>query len=87
MQLSGIHRGDRGLIQAVADNFDADILSQNGKVTTHTFPMLMSQMAFLWPQMIVGHTAMPNWEMVFTLFGNMHLDQNLMLKTMVATDF
>ena len=36
---------------------------------------------------LVGHTARPKWEMVFTLFGNLLLDQNLMLKTMVPTDF
>ena len=36
---------------------------------------------------VVGHTARPKWEMVFTLFGNLLLDQNLMLKTMVPTDF
>ena len=35
---------------------------------------------------LVSHTAMPNREMVFTLFGNMLLAQNLMLKTMVLTD-
>ena len=43
MQLSGIHRADHGLIQAVADNFDADISSQNGKVTTHALAMLITQ--------------------------------------------
>jgi len=40
IQLSGIHQGGVGLIQAVADNFDADISSQNGKMTTHSLAML-----------------------------------------------
>ena len=43
MQLSGIHDGDCGLIQAVADNFDASISSQNGKLTTHSLAMLIAQ--------------------------------------------
>ena len=33
--LSGIKDGSMGLIQVMADNFDADISSQNGKSTTH----------------------------------------------------
>ena len=43
IQLSGIHEGGVGLIQAVADNFDADISSQNGKMTTHSLAMLIAQ--------------------------------------------
>lgn len=43
IQLSGIHESNSGLIQVVADNFDADISSQNGKVTTHSLAMLISQ--------------------------------------------
>eukprot|EP00794_Sanderia_malayensis_P004436 gene4436-5029_t len=43
MELSGIHTADHGLIQAVAYNFDADISSQNGKVTTHALAMLITQ--------------------------------------------
>ena len=35
LKLCGIHEGRFGLIQTVADDFDADISSQNGKVTTH----------------------------------------------------
>lgn len=31
IKLSGINQGSLGLIQAVADNFDADISSQNGR--------------------------------------------------------
>ena len=40
IQLSGIHQGGVGLLQAVADNFDAGISSQNGKMTTHSLAML-----------------------------------------------
>ena len=36
---------------------------------------------------IVGHTERPHWEMVFTLCRQLVLDQNLMQKTMVPTDF
>ena len=43
IQLSGIHEGDRGLIQTLVDNFDADISSQNGKLTTHSLAMLIMQ--------------------------------------------
>ena len=31
------------MIQTVVDNFDADIASQNGKVSTHSLAMLMTQ--------------------------------------------
>ncbi|KAH3748033.1 hypothetical protein DPMN_182470 [Dreissena polymorpha] len=31
------------MIQTVVDNFDADISSQNGKVSTHSLAMLMTQ--------------------------------------------
>ena len=41
--LSGINQGSLRLIQAVADNFDADISSQNGKITTHSLAMLITQ--------------------------------------------
>ena len=43
IQLSGIHEGDGGLIQTLVDNFDADISSQNGKLTTHSLAMLITQ--------------------------------------------
>ena len=43
LKLSGIHEGRFGLIQTVADNFVADISSQNGKVTTHSLAMLITQ--------------------------------------------
>ena len=31
------------MIQTVVDNFDADISSQNGKVSTHSLAVLMTQ--------------------------------------------
>ena len=43
IQLSGIHEGDGGLIQTLVDNFDADISSQNGKLTTRSLAMLITQ--------------------------------------------
>ena len=43
IQLSGIHEGDGGLIQTLVDNFDADISSQNGKLTMHSLAMLITQ--------------------------------------------
>ena len=43
LKLSGIHQGIHGLIQTVADNFDANISSQNGKITTHSLAMLITQ--------------------------------------------
>ena len=43
IKLSGINQGSLGLIQTVADNFDADISSQNGKITTHSLAMLITQ--------------------------------------------
>ena len=43
MAYSSIHEGDRGLIQTLVDNFDADISSQNGKLTMHSLAMLIKQ--------------------------------------------
>ena len=43
IKLSWINHGGLGLIQAVADNFDADISSQNGKMSTHSLAMLITQ--------------------------------------------
>ena len=43
IKLSGINQGSLGFIQAVADNFDADISSQNGRKTTHSLAMLITQ--------------------------------------------
>ena len=39
----GISDCKEGLIQVVIDNFDADISSQNGKISTHSLAMLVSQ--------------------------------------------
>lgn len=41
--LTGIKDGRMGLIQVVADNFDADISSQNGKQSTHSLAILITQ--------------------------------------------
>ena len=43
IQLSGIHEGDGGLIQTLVDNFNADISSQNRRLTTHSLAMLITQ--------------------------------------------
>ena len=40
---SGISGGGLGMVQVVADNFDADISSQNGKLSTHYFAVLLMQ--------------------------------------------
>ncbi|KAH3748036.1 hypothetical protein DPMN_182473 [Dreissena polymorpha] len=41
--LCAISDSNAGMIQTVVDNFDADISSQNGKVSTHSLAMLMTQ--------------------------------------------
>ena len=41
--LQGISDSDVGLVQVVADNFDADISSQNGKLSTHSLAVLVTQ--------------------------------------------
>jgi len=41
--LKAMSDGAVGMIQTVVDNFDADIASQNGKVSTHSVAMLMTQ--------------------------------------------
>jgi hypothetical protein len=43
MEFLGIVNADHGLMQVVVDNFDTDIYSQNGKVTTHSLAMLVTQ--------------------------------------------
>ncbi|EDO50031.1 predicted protein [Nematostella vectensis] len=43
IKISGIKHGGDGLIQAVADNFDADISSQNCKITTHAIAIFITQ--------------------------------------------
>ena len=41
--LQGISDASKGLVQTVADNFDADISSQNGKLSTHSLAVLQTQ--------------------------------------------
>ena len=41
--LKGISDRRKGLVQMVVDNFDADISSQNSKVSTHSLAMLVMQ--------------------------------------------
>ncbi len=41
--LSGVYDAQEGLIQFVADNFDQEISSQNGKKSTHSLAMIMTQ--------------------------------------------
>ena len=43
--LSGISSAESGLVQVVADNFDTDISSPNGKLSTHSLAVLMTQKA------------------------------------------
>ncbi len=43
--LGGIRDNRAGLIQVVADNFDADISSQNGKLSTHSLALIVTQPA------------------------------------------
>ena len=39
----GISDARQGLIQVVADNFDCDISSPNGKLSTHSLAMIITQ--------------------------------------------
>lgn len=39
----GISDANDGLVQVVCDNFDADISSQNGKLSTHSLAMIITQ--------------------------------------------
>ena len=42
-QLTGIQSSDIGLVQAIADNFDANTTSPNGLKSTHALALLMTQ--------------------------------------------
>ena len=42
MQLTGIQSSDMGLVQAIADNFDANITSPNGLKSTHALAPLVT---------------------------------------------
>ena len=44
-RLFGISSSDHGLVQGIVDNFDADISSQNGRQSTHSLAILMTQYA------------------------------------------
>ena len=41
--LQGISDSDSGHVQVVLDNFDADISSQNGKLSAHSLAVLVTQ--------------------------------------------
>ncbi|KAI4803777.1 hypothetical protein KUCAC02_025425 [Chaenocephalus aceratus] len=41
--MQGISTSENGLVQTVVDNFDADIHSPNGKLSTHSLAMIMTQ--------------------------------------------
>lgn len=43
VELTSISKAEEGMIQFIADNFDADISSQNGKLSTHSLAVLMTQ--------------------------------------------
>ena len=42
-QLTGIQSSDMGLVQAIADNFDANITSPNGLKSSHALALVMTQ--------------------------------------------
>ena len=41
--MSGISNAADGLVQAIADNVDADTSSQNGRQSTHSLAVLLTQ--------------------------------------------
>jgi hypothetical protein len=41
IKLSGISDADKGLVQVIVDNFDAEIASQNGKLSTHSLAVIV----------------------------------------------
>ena len=43
LKMSGISNAVDGLVQAIADTFDADISSQNGRQSTHSLAVLLTQ--------------------------------------------
>ena len=43
LSCSGLADASAGLVQVVADNFDADISSQNGKLSTHSLAVLVTK--------------------------------------------
>ena len=42
-EITAISNAEDGLVQIVVDNFDADIASQNGKLSTHSLAVLLTQ--------------------------------------------
>ena len=42
-EMTAISKAEDGLHQIVVDNFDADIASQNGKLSTHSLAVLLTQ--------------------------------------------
>ena len=42
MDFKGLKKSDNTLIQAIGDNFDQQIFSQNGKLQTHSMALLMT---------------------------------------------
>ena len=42
-QLTGIQSSGMGLVQAIANNFDANITSPNGLKSTHALALMMTQ--------------------------------------------
>ena len=43
LKMSGISNAADGLVKAIADNFDADTSSQNGRQSTHSLAVLLTQ--------------------------------------------
>ena len=43
MKLSGISNANDGLVQVIINNFDAEIASQNGKLSTHSLAVIVTQ--------------------------------------------
>ena len=39
----GISSSETGLVQVIVDNFDANISSRNGKLSTHSLAMILTQ--------------------------------------------
>ena len=44
-ELTAISKVEDGLVQVVVDNIDADIASQNGKLSTHSLAVFLTQPA------------------------------------------
>ena len=42
-EMTAISKAENGLVQIVVDNFDVDIESQNGNLSTHSLAVLLTQ--------------------------------------------